>query len=110
MLKHIILVCLLFSNQFVIAQELNCQVNVVSPQLQGSTTEKQILEQLQKAIFEFMNNTRWTKESFTINERIDCSMQINVTSKVGSDEYKASIQVQSRRPVYKSSYFSPVFS
>jgi leucyl-tRNA synthetase len=55
------------------SQELNCQVSVVSVQVQG-TTEKQIFDQLQKSIFEFMNNTRWTKDNFTVNERIDCSV------------------------------------
>ncbi len=88
------------------SQELNCQVSVVSVQVQG-TTEKQIFDQLQKSIFEFMNNTRWTKDNFTVNERIDCSILINVTSKLSADDYMATIQIQSRRPVFKSSYFSP---
>jgi hypothetical protein len=91
------------------AQELNCQVSVVSPQIQG-TTEKQIFEQLQKSIFEFMNNTKWTKDNFTTAERIDCSILINVTQKAGTDDYRATIQIQSRRPVFKSSYFSPTFN
>ena len=88
------------------SQELNCQVSVVSVQVQG-TTEKQIFDQLQKAIFEFMNNTKWTKDNYTVAERIDCSILINVTQKMNSDDYMATIQVQSRRPVFKSSYFSP---
>ncbi len=88
------------------SQELNCQVSVVSVQVQG-TTEKQIFDQLQKSIFEFMNNTRWTKDNYTVNERIDCSILINVTQKISSDDYMATIQIQSRRPVFKSSYFSP---
>jgi hypothetical protein len=82
---------------------------VVSPQIQG-TTEKQIFEQLQKSIFEFMNNTKWTKDNFTTSERIDCSILINVTQKAGTDDYRATIQIQSRRPVFKSSYFSPTFN
>lgn len=91
------------------AQELNCQVSVVSTQIQG-TTEKQIFDQLQKAIFEFMNNTKWTKDNYTAAERIDCSILINVTQKLGIDDYSATIQVQSRRPVFKSSYYSPMFN
>lgn len=79
---------------------------MASPQIQG-TTEKQIFEQLQKAIFEFMNNTKWTRDNYTTSERIDCSILINITQKLGVDEYKATIQIQSRRPVFKSSYFSP---
>lgn len=88
------------------SQELNCQVSVVSVQVQG-TTEKQIFDQLQKSIFEFMNNTKWTKDNYTVAERIDCSILINVTQKLNADDYMGTIQIQSRRPVFKSSYFSP---
>ncbi len=98
---------LVFFSSTLSAQELNCQVTVVSPQIQG-TTEKQIFEQVQKAVFEFMNNTKWTKDNISVAERIDCSILITVTQKLGTDEYKATIQVQSRRPVFKSSYSTPL--
>lgn len=107
MLKRLIILFSLFISGSILSQELNCQVSVVATQVQG-TTEKQIFDQVQKSIFEFMNNTRWTKDNFTTPERIDCSILINVTSKLSADEYKATIQVQSRRPVFKSSYYSPV--
>ncbi len=106
MFKYLYIFLFLVITNLSFSQELNCQVSVVSPQIQG-TTEKQIFDQLQKAIFEFMNNTKWTKDNFTTPERIDCSILINVTQKLGTDEYRATIQVQSRRPIYKSSYFSP---
>jgi Domain of unknown function (DUF4835) len=98
---------LVFFSSTLSAQELNCQVTVASPQIQG-TTEKQIFEQVQKAVFEFMNNTKWTKDNVSVAERIDCSILITVTQKLGTDEYKATIQVQSRRPVFKSSYSTPL--
>jgi hypothetical protein len=106
MRNYLYIFLFLLLSQTISSQELNCQVSVVSVQVQG-TTEKQIFEQLQKSIFEFMNNTRWTKDNFTVNERIDCSVLINVTQKLSADDYMATIQIQSRRPVYKSSYFSP---
>ena len=98
MRKYLYIFSIIFLAKSFYSQELNCQVSVVSVQVQG-TTEKQIFEQLQKSIFEFMNNTRWTKDNYTTSERIDCSILINVTSKLSTDEYKATIQVQSRRPV-----------
>lgn len=109
MRNYIYLFLFLISGHFLFSQELNCQVSVVAPQIQG-TTEKQIFDQLQKSIFEFMNNTKWTKDNFTTSERIDCSILINVTQKAGTDDYRATIQIQSRRPVFKSSYFSPTFN
>lgn len=103
----IIFLGLLFASYTISAQELNCQVTVASPQIQG-TTEKQIFEQVQKAVFEFMNNTKWTKDNITPAERIDCSILITVNQKLSTDEYKATIQIQSRRPVFKSSYSTPL--
>ncbi len=102
-----LLLCLLASN-ISLAQELNCNVTVLSPQIQSS--DKKVFTTLQPAIYEFMNNTRWTNDQYANQERIECSMQINVTDRVSSDEFKATIQVQSRRPVYKTSYYSPILS
>lgn len=109
MRKIIFIFCYLIASKQVFTQELNCQVSVVSPQLQG-TTNKQIFDQLQKSIFEFMNNTKWTKDNYSVAERIDCSILINVTQQLTSEDYRATIQIQSRRPVFKSSYFSPTIN
>lgn len=103
MKKLVVFAVVLLSAFRVNAQELNCQVQVVSPQIQG-TTEKRILENLQKAIFEFMNNTKWTSDIYSIEERISCNMMINVVEKLGTDEWKATVQLQSTRPAFKSSY------
>ena len=107
MYKYCVLFFLVLNIASLQAQELNCQVSIVSTQVQG-TTEKQIFDQLQKSIYDFMNNTKWTKDLYTSSERIDCSVLINVTTKTSADEYSGTIQVQSRRPIYKSSYSSPL--
>lgn len=86
------------------SQELNCTVQVNTGQIQLS--DKRIFETLQKSIFEFMNNTRWTNDIYDLNERIECSFFINITERLSSDEFKATIQVQSRRIVYNTNYNS----
>lgn len=93
-----------FISQIVVAQELNCKVQVVSPTIQG--TDKSVFDNLQTAIFEFINNRKWTEETFKNNERIDCSILINVSERIDNENFKATIQVQVRRPVFKSSYNS----
>ncbi|MFL5752484.1 MAG: DUF4835 family protein [Bacteroidia bacterium] len=103
----ILLLCYISCSVF--SQELNCQVQVVSQQVQG-TDAKRIFDNMQKQIFEFMNNTKWTKDIYTTSERIDCTILINVTEKVSTTDFKATIQVQCRRPVFKSSYNSPLFN
>jgi hypothetical protein len=101
--KFLIVAFLISSFNFRIsAQELNCQVQVLSQQITGS--DKIAFEALQTAIYEFMNNRKWTNESFKLEERIDCSILINLTDRVSTDEYKGTFQVISRRPTYKSSY------
>lgn len=92
-----------------VGQELNCTVQIASPQIQG-TTDKRIFETLQKSIFEFMNNRKWSGDRYTLEERIECSIFINITEKISTDQFKATIQVQSRRPVFNSSYNSLLFN
>lgn len=87
------------------AQELNCNVQVLAPNLQNSA-DKKILATLQQSVFEFMNNRKWTNDIFQQGERIECSIVISVTEKPSADEYKGTIQVQARRPIFKSSYHS----
>jgi hypothetical protein len=96
-------------SSFVIAQELNCSVQVVSPALQASA-DKQILQTLQQAIYEFMNTKKWTNDVFAQDERIECSIVITVTSRPATDQFVATMQVQSRRPIFKTSYNSLLFN
>lgn len=87
-----------------LAQELNCTVSVISPQVQN--TEKRIFETLQKDIREFMNSRSWTSDVFALEERIECSILITVSERISADRYKATIQVQSSRPAFMTSYNS----
>ncbi len=108
-----LLIFILFSSfcQLVIGQELNCQVKVTNaPSLQLSANDIEVLEELEKAIFEFMNDTRWTKDNFEIEERINCNMLITMKEKKGTDSYAGQIQVQSSRPVFNTSYNTTVFN
>jgi len=89
-------------------QELQCQVSILTPKIQ--TTDRRIFNTLQTAITEFLNNRKWTGDTYQNLERIQCSMQITIDERPSNDEFKGSIQVQSNRPIYNSSYESPVFS
>lgn len=112
MLKHYykftLLILFILKAIFLYAQELNCSVKVNAQQVQG--TDRRVFETLEKAIYEFMNNTRWTNDVFKVEERIECSIFINVTDRPSVDDFKATIQVQSRRPIYNSSYNSTILN
>lgn len=89
------------------AQELKCSVTVNTSQLQG--TNKQVFETLQSALNEFMNGHHWTDLVYGTNERIDCSFLFNVTAYT-DDAFTTSLQIQARRPVYGTSYTTPLFN
>ena len=89
------------------AQELQCQVTVNSDQIEGSN--KSVFNTLQTSITEFVNTTRWTNMTFTERERIECSMLIVIQS-VADNLFTAELQVQSRRPVFGSSYITPLLN
>ncbi|MEP7128483.1 MAG: DUF4835 family protein [Chitinophagales bacterium] len=86
------------------AQELNCTVKVITAQLQ--TADPKIFQTLQKSIYEFMNNRKWTNDNFSATERIECSILINITQEISSDKFGAQISVQSNRPIYSAGYNS----
>ena len=101
-----ILVCLLSFS--VHAQELLCNVRVNSSQVQ--TSDRKVFQTLQTAIYEFINNTKWTSTTIENEERIECTILINISKKISNDEFEGSIQIQSTRPVYGTSYKSPLFN
>jgi len=83
------------------AQELNCNLVINSDQIQGSN--KSVFNTLQKSASDFINNRRWTELSYEQDERIECTMTM-IVKKVENDQFTAELQVQSRRPVYNTSY------
>jgi len=90
------------------AQELNCNVQVSAQKVQGSN--RQVFENMQRDIFEFMNNTVWTNNVFSYTERIECSIIINITDQISADEFTGTLQVQLRRPVYNTTYNSTMLN
>ncbi len=85
-----------------LSQELNCKVNVSHRQVQGTNTE--VYQTLRTAIFEFMNNQKWTDHLFESEERIDCNILINISERISTDEFRGSINIVAKRPVFGASY------
>mgnify|MGYP000886988331 CR=1 FL=1 len=89
------------------AQELNCTVKVGYDMVTDANT--QIFKTLEKSLGDFVNNTRWTTRNFGRNEKIECSMFINVLS-YSNNQFTANLQVQASRPIYGSTYSSPILN
>lgn len=89
------------------SQELYCTVTVNSDKL--GQTNKQVFKTLEKSISELVNKTNWTGDVYKQNEKINCSMFITISS-FSSDQFSGTIQVQSSRPVYNSTYSTPILN
>ena len=89
------------------AQELRANL-VVNAQLTGNENF-QVFKTLEKQLKEFVNNTQWTNKTFLPQERIDCNIVLNITEFTG-DLYRGNLQVSSSRPVFGSTYSTPVYN
>ncbi|AEM72472.1 hypothetical protein Murru_3460 [Allomuricauda ruestringensis DSM 13258] len=89
------------------AQELNCEVTVNSDQV--GQTNQQIFRTLERSLNDFVNKSKWTNRVYRDNERVNARMFITVTQ-YESDRFEANIQIQSTRPVFNTTYESPVFN
>lgn len=89
------------------AQELNCTITVDADQT--GQPNQQIFRTLQAQLLEFVNTNKWTDRTFKNQERIDCNMTF-VISKYDGDTFSATLQVQASRPVFESTYDSPVYN
>lgn len=108
LLKDIVLSILFMIPGIAFSQELNCNVQISAQKIQGSNRE--VFENMQRDIYEFMNNTVWTNHVFTYSERIECSVLINLTDQLSADEFTGTIQVQLKRPVFNTTYNSTVLN
>jgi hypothetical protein len=89
------------------AQELNCLITVNSDQIGGSN--KQVFTTLQQSLNEYISQTKWTGRVVKPEERVNCAMTIIITSR-NNNNFTATLQVQSTRPIYNSSYASPILN
>ena len=106
MKKKLILVFILsFVTTHFYSQELNCQVTIVADaKLELTTVDQDIIAQLKQTITDMMNNTQWTKDKFKVEERINCVLQLQIKEKPSTGSYSGSLQVQSTRPAFNSTY------
>lgn len=111
-MKYKLFLVLLFSSFLVIhAQELNCEVSIVTnAKLEVTTNDKEILDELKEVMQNFMNDTKWTNDNFKVEERINCNLQFQVSSIPSPGVYEGKMQVQSTRPVFNTSYNTVLFN
>ena len=93
---------LFFIAQCVFGQELNCQVGVDDERAQ--TSDRMVFRDMEQSFARFMNDRKWTNDDYLPEERIECNLAITIESMPAVGLYSATVQIQSSRPVYNSSY------
>jgi len=106
-MRRILLFFIFLSSITISSQELNCQVTVNFDQVSGSN--RQVFTTLETAISEFVNQKKWTDKTVKSQERINCAINIIITKR-DNNLFEGSIQIQSTRPVFGTSYETPILN
>jgi hypothetical protein len=91
------------------AQELQANISVLANRV-PSTVDHKIFQTLQSALYNFLNGRKWSNESFQNNEKIACNFLVNISSAGDNNTFQATLTVQAGRPVFNSSYQSPLIN
>lgn len=91
------------------AQELNAKVTVLATRV-SNNVNRNVFQTLQTALNNFLNNRKWTNDTYAANEKIDCNFFLNLESTAELNVYNASLMIQVARPVFNASYISPLIN
>ncbi len=109
MLKHSFsLICFLCVNLLSFSQEVRCDVEVNAQQI--SNVDQSLVQTMEQSITEFINSKKWSGDQFKDFEQIEFNLLLNLENRIGNETWEASLQIQSRRPVFGTSYTTPMIS
>src|ERR1700744_5221576 len=108
-LKCFFIILLLLAAMTSRAQELNARVTINSSSI-GTNVNRNVFQTLQTAITTFINSRTWTSVAYLPNEKIDCSFLFNLQPTSDINIFNASLTIQAARPVFNSSYVSPIIN
>jgi hypothetical protein len=91
------------------AQEVTARIKVMDNQL-PTTVDKRIFRTLESTLNNFINKRKWTKDSYKMNEKVECQFLLNLKSMIELNVYEANLTIQAARPIYQSSYLSPIIN
>lgn len=110
--KRAIFICFIaigLSAKFVTGQELQARISVNAQQI-SSQIDKKVFQTLQTSLTTFLNNRKWTSDAYQQNEKISCNFLITIRQSTQENVYKATLVVQAARPIYNSTYQSPLLN
>ncbi len=89
------------------SQEIQARLTVLTSKI-STKIDKKVFRTLQTALSNFVNNRRWTNDAFQPSEKIQCNFLLNIEQDLGNNVFKGRLTVQAARPVYNTSYDSPI--
>lgn len=107
MKKLFIIISIFCLSMTLTAQDFKCQLSVNSTQISGSNRNR--FNALQEALYTFINERKWCNYNLNTNERIECSIFINLTE-VSGDVMIGKMTIQLQRPVFNTSYKTTVLN
>lgn len=84
-----------------IASSQTIDAEVILDAQQTGRNQLSIFNTLERDLSEFINSSQWTNSDYEAHERIKCSFNIIIQS-YDADNFQATLQVQSSRPVFNS--------
>jgi len=109
MTKKLIFIVAIVLGQAVSSQELQAKFSIVSSKV-SSGVDKKIFQTLQTAVNNFLNNRKWTNDNYQPQEKIKCSFLFTIDEYAGNNIFKGTLTVQAARPIYNTSYESPIIN
>ncbi|MEI2738656.1 MAG: DUF4835 family protein [Chitinophagaceae bacterium] len=107
--KIIVVAAFVFLAGTVRGQEIQARLTVMAVKV-STQIDKKVFQTLQSALTNFLNNRRWTGDGFQSGEKIQCNFLLNIEQDLGNNVFKGKLTVQAARPVYNTSYDSPIMN
>lgn len=104
-----ILACFVMLAGFARSQEIQARLTVMTSKI-STQVNKNVFQTLQTSLINFLNGRKWTKDTYQPNEKIQCNFLLNIDQELGNNLYRAKLTVQAARPVYNSTYDSPIIN
>lgn len=95
--------------QLVQAQELQAKFTVMANKV-STQVDKKVFQTLQTALANFVNNRKWTGDVYQPQEKIKCNFLLTIDEYQGNNIFKGTLTIQAARPVYNTSYESPIIN
>jgi len=101
-MKYLTMLACCIAPLFCTAQELEFSININTPRLQNTNAD--YFKSLEGLLIEFLNNRRWTNDTYDEHEKIQCNLNLTIRDEMSATSFGADLDIQASRPVYGTNY------